>query len=443
MSTLPTKVESDNDSESYGDSESYSSSDSESAKSGPPPRRDGEFVRVPRDDAESGEDENAVEENEGEPGPADDNANASEFCQRPVAEIIRAMEEASAADRARETRREADRQAMERLLMEPQPSTSQGGDRARLNLPPGNDWIPPKANASAGEKLSSVGKLPSVPEFGTYPGIEQYGHFREWMRLVNAALRFVPDWTEELQAAWFEIVMGQQLRTIILAYQITPPDDTRPFSSLVAALFRHFIALVDPAISMQRFQECKQEAGETTAAFFVRLMETTRHSTLGEDMLRTHFLLNLRDETVRQQAILADWSMKQTVEGATRREAMEASRQRSAPVANAVNAVQASDVPRGRFPRRPGGPPDRTREAKKPRYSEDRKGNAKKETKPCRDCNFEKHRSKTCPATGKICLRCDKLGHFASVCPQAGDGRKPDDKGRVNQVRDENEEDWS
>lgn len=439
MSTMPTLV---TDVESGDETEQVET----------PPQMQGEFVRAPEPE---GEPSRTPESSEGETSDDDDddcvagpppNVNADGEQQRSIAEIWKAMKEARVAEKAREMRRDADRRIMEQRLKEHQPSTSQGTGSSSLDLPAGNDWVPPKSSAGTGEKWSNASRLPSVPEFGTYPGIEQYGQFREWMRLVNAGLRFVPDWTEEHQAAWFEIIMGQELRTIILAYQIVPPDDTRPFSSLVAALFRHFIALVDPAISMQRFQQCKQEPGETTAAFFVRLMQTTRHTSLGADMLRTHFLLNLRDDSVRQQAIMDDWSMKRTVEAATRREALEVSRQRNEPATSAVNAVETASAPRERAPRRSGGRPDRAREAKKPRFSGNRgAGESSKASaaKPCPNCGFNKHRFKTCPAMGKRCMRCDKVGHFAVMCPSAGTGKKPEHKEKVNQVRDESEEDWS
>jgi hypothetical protein len=174
-------------------------------------------------------------------------------------------------------------------------------------------------------KITRITRLPQISEFGCFPPAEQYGKFRDWMTLVNDVLKFAYGWNERTKAAWFRVVCGTELRRTMTSFGIEATNPMKPFTSLVQAVAKHFKDVVDPAIDQQTFLACRQEVGESESSFYLRLRETSRHMDITEPVLRTHFVLSLRDRDLREFTVTMKWDINEVVSAATRKEQLKAS----------------------------------------------------------------------------------------------------------------------
>lgn len=302
--------------------------------------------------------------------------------------------------------------------------------------------------------LTSVSKLPSVPAFGSFQPTAQFGAFNDYMKLIRSALRFAPDWDEGTAADWFDITCGANLRTIISAYDLAPALTSKErLTQLIESLTGHFKSLTDPTLECRAMEDCKQEAGESTNDFFVRLAQLTKYMDVSQARLKTHFVMSLRDEGLKDSAITNDWNLKEIVAAATRRETAKIGRKEIAPTSTgnevaAVKAVSRGQASSDRFGHRQPGPfqaRDGTHRPSGKEHPRDQRARPPQDKKPgCPKCGIFKHNSDVCPATGKTCMNCGELGHFVKVCtkPKVPRGRgnvEMGKRGHVNKVSD----DWS
>lgn len=295
---------------------------------------------------------------------------------------------------------------------------------------PHEEAIQPLANKIA----TSASRLPPLSEFGTFPPTVQFGKFRDWMKLVHAALGFAPDWDEKTKANWFSIVCGPNIRTIVSSYKLESASADKPFTDLVAKLDEHFSRLTDPTLEYRAMGDCKQESGESANDFFIRLTQLTRYMNVDNDKLRTHFIANIRDERLRFLAIANSWSMQELVAAATRNEtwaATEGIGNRDPPQSSIAAVTRYPDRPNQSRPRDSA---HRTASGR-PHRQYGQPGGSR-----CPKCGIKQHKGDRCPAFGRSCLKCGQVGHFAIVCknPSAGTSAP---KGGVNQVS--TSEDWS
>jgi hypothetical protein len=276
-------------------------------------------------------------------------------------------------------------------------------------------------------------KIPTFEGFGTFPNGERLREFRDWMEKVNAAMSFAPHFTERQKYDRFIVYCGQSLSDIITTYGLKPPmESERPFSELIENIDAHFVVFFDPALDHQALLNCRQRADESAEAFYMRLTKLTRYRIVDENLIRSHFLTNLRDQEFANLAITSQWPIQVCVQAAARSEASNKffGKNRERPEAHEVAAV----TKKGGWKPRPEGQAGRS--ATKPPQRLDNNGNQ------CRDCGvFGPHRNGTCPAkvAGRTCSKCSKPGHFARMCRSAAPIRGPKRNSSVNQVMDE---DW-
>ena len=269
-------------------------------------------------------------------------------------------------------------------------------------------------------------KVPHVPEFGDHPPAEQLGRWRDWAKVLRAALSFVPNWSETQKANYVTVVGGQILRDIIEAYDLTPKKSKFKFRRLMNRIEKHFVSLTDVALDHQALLMCKQQAGETTNSFYIRLMKLLRCTSFDDSFTRTHFINGLRDRDLAEQAITNGWTLQATVASASRREVLlktvKPEKSPLMPPAAEVFAVNYGGPSRG------SGVPNKG--------FQQRAGNQK----PCASCGIRIHKGK-CPAIGKECRNCKTVGHFARVCKKLNKQLKRKREASVNQVKAT--DDWS
>ena len=309
---------------------------------------------------------------------------------------------------------------------------------------------PTKNSVRQADKSSKASKLPPIPEFGCHRPSDQLAEFRDWMKLVRAALRFAPDWDDHTTADWFEIVCGKNLRLVISAFQLEPIATETPFSALIENLENHFKSITDPALEHQALQSCTQGTTESAADFFVKLSQLTRYMGKSESEIRTHFVMNLRDKNFRNLAVTNDWNLRATVAAATRNESMMGSV--SHPAQGEIAAVTIHrPTDRHRPPNRYRTDDSNARTPMKrqsaPTHGYTRTGPDRQGDRQCKDCGITRHRTNVCPAIGKQCSICKKPNHFAAVCPDAQRRDRPDRaQARYNKPASVNqvsiEEDW-
>ena len=315
---------------------------------------------------------------------------------------------------------------------------------------------PPPARPKG--KISTASKLPTIPEFGSFTPTSQLGEFRDWIKLVRSALRFAPDWSEQMTADWFDIICGKNLRIIISSFHLEPTDAEKPFTDLVKKLDEHFRSVTDPSLDHQALAKCKQEPGETANDFYVRLAQLVRHMRTDPEHIRTHYMLHLRDGEFRNLAITNRWSLLETVAAATRNESLRVPKAESNTSSLGTGEVAAVSEHRNRHPTRSQYAGDKSKFGLGQAGQGISRATPARSTRPderrnplgCRNCGIVTHRSGTCPAQGKQCINCNKWGHFKAVCP---DPIKEDPKpsrstrpaqnkpARINQVNDAS--DWS
>lgn len=135
-------------------------------------------------------------------------------------------------------------------------------------------------------KIAKVGKLPHLQEFGKYIPRLQLAKFREWMELVNATLTFAVGWDEHSKFNWFWLACGDNIRNVATTFNLKPTSSVCPFSDLMQRLDAHFMSLTDPTLDNRALNSCKQEPGETTNDFYLRLTLLVRHMNVDSDRLR-------------------------------------------------------------------------------------------------------------------------------------------------------------
>lgn len=257
--------------------------------------------------------------------------------------------------------------------------------------------------ASKRVKMTKVSEMMALPEFGNFKATEMLTKFRDWMKVVRNSLSFAVGWDEKMTANWFKVACGQNLRTAIDAYKLDVAAGEKPFSELIENIEKRFEQLADPTLEYRAFASCKQEPGEATNDYFLRLMRTTRYMDIGEGRLRTHFISSMRNESLRNMAIAMNWSLDEVVAAATRTESWDSPGTSGTPGGVAAVTQRNNDV--GGLGGRPAGLKAQDRSDRQ------RTGG------PCKSCGNITHRNTVCPAVGKSCLKCGAVGHFSRVCP--------------------------
>jgi hypothetical protein len=282
-----------------------------------------------------------------------------------------------------------------------------------------------------------VTKLTPYPEYGVYEEVDRLREFLDWVKVVQAAMRFAPRWTEQQKIDYFDITCGRHLTAIIDTNNLRPPpSSSKPFTKLIANVETFFRETSDATLEHQALLDCKQGPTESARDYHLRLMRLTRYRDIAPEFLKKHFITNLHDKAFVNLAVTAGWSLEKTVKAAARSEAVKAMAAKTAIKAQQGSSEVAAVSLENKA--RPGGI-QRSRPS-----NQDPRGPANARPRgPCPNCGLSNHRTGVCPAIGKTCINCGTTGHFKAACrqpPKAQEGsrrpswKKADRSKQVNAV---------
>jgi hypothetical protein len=127
-----------------------------------------------------------------------------------------------------------------------------------------------------------------------------------------------------------------------------------------------------------------------------------------EEAVKVHFLTNLKDQTFRKIAVTNGWSLFETVEAASRAEAIKDDEMKPPSVGISQVGVDNRRSSGGWFGQSRGSS-FRGRSSGGSRQQSGQKWR-------CEKCARERHGPTGCPAKNATCRSCGKVGHFYRVC---------------------------
>ena len=261
------------------------------------------------------------------------------------------------------------------------------------------------------EPPAKSGTSRSLPKIGAFESCETWERFAKWKKwkcLLLYSLSFAQGWSDDMKIAHTLLAGGNELRDIVQTYRLAPTVGSNDaLKTFFGNVEKHFGELTDKSAAYSNITKCRQSTGESTDKFYRRLKECAEVANVDDELVRAHFIANMINKDIAQQADIEDWNIQRIIKTASRVESSRNGSEMGNPLS--VAAVEARNA---QAPRQPWQ--DRGRQNQGGR--ERRMSRPASLPNPCAQCGNTEHRSGTCPAIGKRCINCNKEGHFKRVC---------------------------
>ena len=237
----------------------------------------------------------------------------------------------------------------------------------------------------------------------------------EWPKWFRRFQRFrqasgLSDKSSESQVNTLVYTMGDAADDILSSFGLTD-DEKKNYDTVVEKLDRHFVKKRNVIFERARFNQRKQEEGESVDDFVTALFCLSEHCQYGnlrEEMIRDRIVVGLRDSSLSEKLQLeADLTLEKALAFARQRESVK----------NQQKVVGADSSPPNVDAIQSRGKPRKDKRVERKPTKQTRKMNPVTDPEMCTRCGKRSHVGKQqCPARDATCRKCHKRGHFQVVC---------------------------
>ena len=243
----------------------------------------------------------------------------------------------------------------------------------------------------------------------------------EWQKWIRRFERFrivsgLSEKTGETQVNALVYAMGEEAEDILRSFGLSA-DDSKKYDVVKAKFDGHFVKRRNVIYERAKFNQRRQEQGETVDSFITALYGLAEHcgyAGLHDEMIRDRIVVGLRDAKLSENLQLdPELTLDKAV---TKARQSEMVKQQQLLVRDGSSTASGNhkqtDTHLGvvKYKGRRGQPRMRQRTDKQ---------NSDKDPKPdtCGWCGKSPpHKKQQCPAKDMVCHKCNKRGHFQSVC---------------------------
>ena len=233
----------------------------------------------------------------------------------------------------------------------------------------------------------------------------------EWPNWIRRFQRFrvasgLSGKSSENQVNTLVYTMGDAADDILASFGLTE-EQSKTYDTVVEKFQGHFVKKRNVIFERAKFNQRKQEEGESVDNFVTALYGLSEHCQYGglrDEMIRDRIVVGLRDSSLSEKLQLeADLTLEKAVTSARQREAVKKQQKvvRAEGSSN-VDAVHSKQT-------RPKSA--KSVQSKKQAY------NPVTGSDLCTRCGRHSHRgNQQCPARDAQCRKCHKQGHFQAMC---------------------------
>ena len=220
----------------------------------------------------------------------------------------------------------------------------------------------------------------------------------------------------EIQVSSLIYAMGMEAENIMKSFGLTP-DQSKNFDEVIKRFNDHFIPRSNVIHERAKFNQRKQQSGESAEQFIRSLYEISENCDFGtakNDRIRDAIVIGILDKELSEKMQLKDDLTLENASTMARQSELVKSQVRDQTQPTTVNEVRGA---RAR-PRQPtAGPKPRSQPQGGLRPMQ--KSTVKQQrniSTQCTRCNRRHGNQGQCPAMGQTCKKCNKLNHFAVCC---------------------------
>lgn len=239
----------------------------------------------------------------------------------------------------------------------------------------------------------------------------------EWPKWIRRFQRFrqasgLSEKSSENQVNTLVYTMGDVADDILTSFGLSD-EDKKKYDTVVERFERHFVKKRNIIFERAKFNQRKQEEGESVDDFVTALYCLSEHCQYGDlrdEMIRDRIVVGLRDSALAEKLQLeADLTLEKAVTSARQRESVKKQQK-------VVRADEGSlNVDTVRF-MQTFGKKDKLVE-NKPTLKQPRKLNPVTGSERCTRCGKSSHFGRQqCPAREATCRKCHRRGHFQVMC---------------------------
>ena len=237
----------------------------------------------------------------------------------------------------------------------------------------------------------------------------------EWPKWFRRFQRFrqasgLTDKSEENQVNTLVYTMGDVADDILASFRLSD-EEKKKYDTVVGRFERHFVKKRNVIFEHARFNQRRQEEGESVDEFVTTLYCLSEHceyAGLRDEMIRDRIVVGVRDSILSEKLQLeADLTLEKAVATACQRESVKKQQKvvRAEDSPSNVDAVHSTQ-----------GKKDKP-VANKPTPRQPHKFNPVTGSDICTRCGKHSHTGRQqCPARDATCRKCHKRGHFQAMC---------------------------
>ena len=240
----------------------------------------------------------------------------------------------------------------------------------------------------------------------------------EWPKWIRRFQRFrvasgLSEKSSENQVNTLVYTMGDPADDILSSFGLSD-EDKKKFEVVVERFERHFVKKRNVIFERAKFNQRKQEDGESVDDFVTALYclsENCQYGDLRDEMIRDRIVVGLRDSSLSEKLQLeADLTLEKAVATARQRESVKKQQR----------VIRAEDSPSNVDfinSKQSHGKKDKLVRSKPPAFKQWQKPNPVTSSEMCTRCGKRPHFGRQqCPARDATCQKCHRRGHFRAMC---------------------------